>query len=51
MSLLWIHTKKPDACPKCKSVYIRFWIGTKIEEDIKNHLEGATVCVWIWIQQ
>lgn len=38
-------TKKPDACPKCKSTYIRsFGIGTqKIEEEIKNHFEGATV--------
>ncbi len=38
-------SKKPDACPKCKSVYIRsFGVGTqKIEEDIKNHFEGATV--------
>ncbi len=38
-------TKKPDACPKCNSAYIRsFGIGTqKIEEEIKKHFEGATV--------
>jgi primosomal protein N' (replication factor Y) len=38
-------TKKPDECPKCKSVYIRsFGTGTqKIEEEIKKYFEGSTV--------
>ena len=45
MSLLRVYNKKPDACPKCKSTYIRsFGIGTqKIEGRNKNHFEGATV--------